>query len=87
MTLDSLVKTFSVTSALLVINEMSSQPPRSKSIVDIENEISQIERDSLNKNCSSDRIKVQNSAKNINCNEQINVDKKAKTRLNHNQER
>jgi len=40
MTLDSLVKTFSVTLALLVINEMSSQPPRSKSIVDIENEIS-----------------------------------------------
>jgi hypothetical protein len=36
--------------------------------------ISQIEVDSLNKNYYSNRIKLRNSAKNINCNQQISDD-------------
>ncbi len=87
MTLNSLVAAFSVTSALPISNKNSSQPAYSESIVNVENEILQLEADSLNKNYYSDRIKVRNSAKNINCNEQINVVKKGKTRLNHDQER
>jgi hypothetical protein len=87
MSLNSLVTAFSVTSALPISNKNSSQPAYSESIVNIENEILQLEADSLNKNYYSDRIKVRNSAKNINCNEQINVVKKAETRLNHDQER
>ena len=36
--------------------------------------ISQIEVDSLNQNYYSNRIKLRNSAKNINCNQQISDD-------------
>ncbi len=44
------------------------------STINVKNEISQIEADSLNKNYYLDRIKLRNSARNVNCNRQISDD-------------
>jgi hypothetical protein len=71
MTSDSLATTYSVSSKVPILHR---QLPCNKSTINVDNEISQIEVDSLNKNYYSDRIKLRNSAKNINCNQQISDD-------------
>jgi hypothetical protein len=74
MTSDSLATTYSVSSTVPILHRNNSQFPYNNSTINLENEISQIEADSLNKNYYLDRIKLRNSARNVNCNRQISDD-------------
>ncbi len=82
MTSDSLVTTYSVSSTLPILNKNNSRLANSQSTINVENEISQMEVDSLNNNHYSDKtksiIKFPNSAKNINCNQQKSDDEETK---------
>lgn len=86
MTSDSLVTTYSVSSTLPIFNKNISQLSYSKSTINLENEILQIELDSLNNNYYSTRskstIKLLNSAKNINSNQQTSEEEETKKILN-----
>ncbi|CAF4488296.1 unnamed protein product [Rotaria sp. Silwood1] len=85
ITTDSLISntsiqtTYSVTSTLPIINKNIFQLPYSQSTINLENEISQMDSDSLNLN----KIKFLNSAKNINRNQQTSDDDETEQILNN----
>ncbi|CAF3922274.1 unnamed protein product [Rotaria sp. Silwood2] len=89
ITTDSLISntsiqtTYSVTSTLPIINKNIFQLPYSQSTINLENEISQMDLDSLNLN----KIKFLNSAKNINTNQQTSDDDEMEQSLNNSRSR
>ena len=81
MTSDSLIRTYSVSSTLAILNKNNSR----LSSINVENEILQMDLDSLNNNYYSERtkstIKLLNSAKNINTNQQRSDDEETENSL------
>lgn len=70
----SIQTTYSITSTVPIFKRNKYQLSDSQSTINVENEISQIDSDSLNVHTTTSKIKLLNSAKNLNTNYQSNDD-------------